>query len=272
MDHLHERLERLEQRTRTVKHQPRWWRGPAFGLVVLAVLTWALPSGTAWTRGWVAPVFAEQVFMAQTRHRDAPCPASKFLASGQTTAFQADINDGISGNFVDVPDDGTLEAGATLRYRDNGDGTITDRRTKLMWEKKGDDGGLHDKDNSYTWSDDGSGSETIWDWLQEINAENGTGFAGHDDWRIPNVRELQSMVDYGQYNPAVDPVFNTNCTPGVDVVQGSCQLANNGWTSTTSAGFPDLAWLVNFITGEVYDTNGAKVNGTFVRAVRGGCQ
>jgi hypothetical protein len=79
------------------------------------------------------------------------------------------------------------------------------------------------------------------------------------------------MIDYGRYNPAVDPVFNTNCTPGVDVVQGSCTLANNFWMSTTSAGFPSLAWLVNFIIGEVFD-GGQKVNGTHVRAVRGGCR
>ena len=84
----------------------------------------------------MAPAVAEPGPRAHPRPRDAPCPPSKFLASGQTTPFQADIADGMSGNFVDVPDDGTLEAGATLRYRDNGDGTITDRHTKLMWEKK----------------------------------------------------------------------------------------------------------------------------------------
>jgi hypothetical protein len=47
MDHLHERLERLAQQTHTVARQLRWWRGLAGGLLVLAVLTWALPSGTA---------------------------------------------------------------------------------------------------------------------------------------------------------------------------------------------------------------------------------
>jgi len=47
MDHLHERLEALEQRTHTVERQLRWWRGLACGLLGLAVLTWALPVGTA---------------------------------------------------------------------------------------------------------------------------------------------------------------------------------------------------------------------------------
>ena len=47
MDHLHTRLEALEQRTHTVERQLRWWRGLAGGLLALAVLTWALPFVTA---------------------------------------------------------------------------------------------------------------------------------------------------------------------------------------------------------------------------------
>jgi hypothetical protein len=47
MDQLQIRLEVLEQRTQTVERQLRWWRGLACGLFVLAVLTWALPSGMA---------------------------------------------------------------------------------------------------------------------------------------------------------------------------------------------------------------------------------
>ena len=57
---------------------------------------------------------------------------------------------------------GTIQAGATLRYVDNGDGAITDLNTGLIWEKKDDNnsGGLHDKDNTYRWSGDGT-QETI---------------------------------------------------------------------------------------------------------------
>ena len=116
-----------------------------------------------------------------------PCVASQFPASGQTTAYTANKNDGIAGE-VAVPDDGTLEAGATLSYTDN--------NTGLMWEKKDDLGGLHDKDNGYNWSGNGS-QETIWDWLEDVNAEGGTGYAGHNDWRIPNRRELESLLDTG---------------------------------------------------------------------------
>jgi hypothetical protein len=45
--HLQRRLEALEQRTHTVERQLRWWRGLAGGLLVLAVLTWTLPTGSA---------------------------------------------------------------------------------------------------------------------------------------------------------------------------------------------------------------------------------
>jgi hypothetical protein len=68
-----------------------------------------------------------------------------------------------------VPDDGTVGAGGALRYADNGDGTISDLNTGLMWEKKSDDGSIHDKDDVHSWS--GTGTEqTVWDWLDDLNA------------------------------------------------------------------------------------------------------
>src|SRR5262249_51845535 len=143
-----------------------------------------------------------------------------FLATGQTTANTADKNDGIAG-AVAVPDDGTLERGAALSYVDNGDGTITDLNTGLMWEKKADNGGPHDKDNIYRWSGNGT-QETIWDWLDDVNAEGGTGFAVHNDWRIPNLRELESIVNLANFSPAVSSTFNTGCAAACTVLTCSC--------------------------------------------------
>ena len=60
-------------------------------------------------------------------------------ATGQTTSYVAG-------------DDGDIRAGAPLKYRDNGDGTVTDENTKLMWEKKDQaSGGLHNWNNTYPW-------------------------------------------------------------------------------------------------------------------------
>src|SRR5262249_16818348 len=160
------------------------------------------------------------------------------------TAHQADKNDGISGP-VDVPDDGTLQRGATLHYKVLQDGTVKDLNTGLIWEVKCSSGcgGLHDVGNTYRWSGDGS-QETIWDWLDDLNAEGGTGYAGHNDWRIPNVRELQSIVDYGRCagcgsdTAAIDPIFGPTA-------------ASEYWSSTTFALDPSFSWIVSFDFGYV---------------------
>ncbi len=83
-------------------------------------------------------------------------------------------------------------------FRDNGDGTITDRATGLMWSK----------------ADSGQGMD--WQaalaWAQARNTEK---HLGHSDWRLPNAKELQSIVDYARapsvtHSPALDPVSQTS--------------------------------------------------------------
>jgi hypothetical protein len=184
-----------------------------------------------------------------------PAQADKFLATGQTTAYPADKNDGIAGE-VGVPDDGTLQRGATLRYKVLKDGTVQDKNTGLIWEVKCSGcGGLHDVDNTYPWSGDGN-EDTIWDWLDAVNAEGGTGYAGHDDWRIPNMRELLSIVDYEAGMPALNPLF------------GPTSLSTDYWSSSTYFLTPEFAWDVRFTDGD--STNADKSVPQPVRAVRGG--
>jgi hypothetical protein len=196
----------------------------------------------------------------------ASAGALGFPATGQTTAYTADKKDGITGP-VAVPDDGTVRAGAVLSYTDNGDGTITDNNTGLMWEKKGDNGGLHDKDNGYYWSGTGT-QETIWDWLDDVNAEGGTGFAGYNDWRIPNAKELQTLVHFQSSPPTTPAAFHNNCVPGATVLTGSCTATSNYWSSTTWVRSTSMAWGVTFYEAllQAYD----KASTPKVRAVRGG--
>jgi hypothetical protein len=188
----------------------------------------------------------------------APVFTAFFQATGQTTSYQADKNDGIA-RPVDVPDDGALQRGATLRYKVGLDGTIRDKRTGLIWEVKcaSGCGGLHDVDNTYRWSGDGT-QETIWDWLDAINAEGGSGYAGHKDWRIPNERELQSLVDFGRSAPAIDAIFNPTSPSAY-------------WSSTTDADDASVAWFVHFVGGSA-DIFDKRANSLFVRAVRGGTE
>ena len=102
--------------------------------------------------------------------------------------------------------DGAIQAGGTLSYTDNGDGTITDHNTKLVWEKKSFDGTIHDQNTIYLWLDA---------FAVHVAGLNGTAFAGHTDWRLPNVKELQSMLHYEKFGgPSVSLAFHTGCVPG----------------------------------------------------------
>lgn len=185
-------------------------------------------------------------------------------ASGQTTSYP------VSGQAV--PDDGALQAGARMRFRDNLDGTISDLNTGLTWEKKCDcPDSLHDFRRRLPWS--GSGREgTIWDWLEQVSSEGESGFAGHSDWRIPNAKELMSIIDYERFNPAVDIAFDGPfCGLGCSDLRDprcSCTTMRAHWSSTSFADDPGNALAVGFHLGLLGDV--AKREGGAVRAVRGG--
>ena len=137
------------------------------------------------------------------------------------------------------------------RFVDNGDGTITDTQTGLMWEKKSDDGSIHDKDNRYTWSTgtnnpDGTAFTVFLAQLNDRCADGTTdctavgdvaclgigngkcGFAGHRDWQLPSEdglnppsgpKDLESILDAGVSGcgtggPCVDAVFNNGACVG----------------------------------------------------------
>src|SRR5256886_17017803 len=70
-------------------------------------------------------------------------------ATGQTTCWDSNGN---AISCAGTGQDGELRKGAPLAYVDNGDGTVTDVNTGLVWEKLSDDGTVHDKDNMYTWT------------------------------------------------------------------------------------------------------------------------
>ena len=122
-------------------------------------------------------------------------------------------------------------------YTDNGDGTITDNKTGLMWEKLSADGTIHDYGTSYTW---------YTAFTRRSTTLNSGSFAGHTDWRLPNINELQSIANYGTSSPAVDAVFNTSCAASCTVTTCSCTQSGLYWSSTTYQFDPSHAWLVYF--------------------------
>jgi hypothetical protein len=186
----------------------------------------------------------------------ASAPAGQRLKTGQTTCTDAG---GAAIPCAGTGQDGEVQKGLTQTYVDNGDGTITDTRTGLMWEKQSDDGTLNDRDTLYTWANA---------FAVKIAGLNGTAFAGHSDWRLPNVNELQSLVRYGVIDPSISAAFNTACVPGCSLAACACTREDNYWTSTSYDGTPLLAWYVNFADGFVFAS--PKTDARAVRGVRGG--
>jgi hypothetical protein len=182
--------------------------------------------------------------------------ASCLPATGQTTCWNS------SGTVVSCAgtgQDGELQEGAPLSYADNGDGTISDSNTGLMWEKKSDDGSIHDVDTTYSWTNT---------FAVHIAGLNGANFAGYNDWRLPNARELQSIMHYQQSVPAVGPAFNTSCSSGCTVLTCSCTNGNEWWSSSSAVLNPGDGWWGSFLFGHV--SFSPKGTGLRVRAVRGG--
>ena len=155
------------------------------------------------------------------------------------------------------------------RWTENGDGTVTDKLMGLHWELKTDDGSIHDKDDTYTWSDgapwdfDGTAATVF---LAELNLRirfDGldicAGLAGHCDWRLPTIDELQTLIQ---------PAFPDCSSPPCTKIPGETAVSLAYWSSSTNTGTTANAWFVSFNSGLVnFDFKGL---GYHVRAVRGG--
>jgi hypothetical protein len=189
-------------------------------------------------------------------------PPARVLQTGQQTCWDT------SGTEIEdctgTGQDGEFQAGVERSYTDNGDGTIMDNATGLMWEKLiADNNAINSCTGARTW--DGAFLK-----IAELNAAN---FAGYSDWRLPNVNELQSLVVYGK-SPAIDPVFNNvindSCTLFHSTNPGPDQTDPLYWSSTTPELYPDHAWGVSFNFGTViFNLSTDKPDSNVVRAVRG---
>lgn len=177
--------------------------------------------------------------------------------TGQTTCSNAA---GTTISCTGTGQDGHLKLGVTRSFVDNGDGTITDEATGLMWEKLSNDGTNHDFDLAYTWTQA---------FALKVAQLNAFSFAGHTDWRVPNRFEMDTLRDLGASNPATHSVFRTACPPGCTVFTCSCTPSECFWTSTSDHDPPSYAWLVNMDYG--YSDSSDKIGSTCrVRGVRGG--
>jgi hypothetical protein len=155
-------------------------------------------------------------------------------------------------------DDGDLQAGAARRdqrFKDNNNGTITDKLTNLIWDKDANRFGQR------TWAE----ALTYCNQL----ADNGGDLADGSqpgDWYLANRSELISLHHMGVFNPAVPDTKGTGQWSQGDPfnnVQSSFY-----WSSTTVAVDSTFAWFVRFFNGVV--TNSDKADVKHVWCVRGG--
>lgn len=115
-------------------------------------------------------------------------------------------------------------------YIDNEDATITDEATGRMWLQA--DSGSYDTGYTNSYADAGSLS-----WTQALSWCEGLDEAGYTDWRLPNAKELQSIVDYSRSlsttgSPAIDPLFDTTLLPNGINSSGETNYPYY-WASTT---------------------------------------
>lgn len=164
-----------------------------------------------------------------------PCNAGELPDTGQTTSYTATFGE----------DHDYQPAASQPSYTDNGNGTITDNRTTLMWVKDGNSPGCN------------NGVSLTWE--QALSFCEGLSYAGYSDWRLPNVRELGSIINDGVTNPTISTAYFPNTKTG-----GVGQY----WTSTTQIADPTVAWQINFYNGGV--SGSYKTTSFNVRCVRAG--
>ncbi|HBA89371.1 MAG TPA: hypothetical protein DCZ75_15700 [Geobacter sp.] len=131
--------------------------------------------------------------------KDASCsafalgkPALQLPKTGQTSCW-VNMNPSLPVACAGTGQDGELQTGLEWpqpRFTGNGDGTLTDRLTGLVWTK--DANAMSSRDPSYATNSGGSVSwSQALDYIKKLNSE---GYLGHSDWRLPNANELRTLI------------------------------------------------------------------------------
>ncbi len=110
-------------------------------------------------------------------------------------------------------------------YTVNTDGTVTDDNTGLMWQRE-------DDSTPRTWAD-------------AVNYCESSMLGGYTDWRLPDKKELFTLVHYGYWNEG-DPAISDDSTPTIDPAAFPNTSLSAYWSSTVSARSNDGAWAVSF--------------------------
>lgn len=181
-----------------------------------------------------------------------PCPISDpcYLCSainpiartGQTTCYD---ESGTPRNCTGTGEDGEFQTGVPWpnpRFSDNDDETTTDLLAGLLW--------LTDANCIATqypgFDNDGTPGDGMVTWQHALDFVSGINDgtypncgAGFTDWRVPNIRELGSLVDYGHSNPALPTGYPFD----------NIQFQEHYWSSSSNVNNPSIAWGINMEVG-----------------------
>ena len=172
-------------------------------------------------------------------HSDGRLDGSGSLSTGITVKTSANAiikKTGQTTSYANY-DDGYYQKGASPRYTRASD-IVTDELTNLMWQ------------------DDESAKTTRKTYAEAITYCSSLSFGGYTDWRLPSSTELESIIDYGSSNPAIDTNYFQNT------------YSYFYWSSSSYEGYSDGAWYVSFHRGHVNIER--KSTNYYVRCVRGG--
>ncbi len=184
--------------------------------------------------------------------------------TGQTQSFTASF--GEDHDYTINPPSYTKLAAGCISLPDNATAwdMVRDDVTGLVWEEKHSADNFanyadpNDADNTYTWYDGATGTPGDDNDTEDfINALNAAIYGGYADWRLPNEKELQTIVDYGRFSPAVNTTYFSNAAE------------YNYWAAASYAPSFLQAWAVDFSDGWV--SNFPKLDPNYARAVHTGC-
>lgn len=221
--------------------------------------------------------------------RKIMCVIVSYVLSASTGAGEivptneADVKNATQSRYTRLDAEGRAVSGESVAA------CVRDAVTGLVWELKTDDGGIHDKDNSYRWggmdvellyveekaverkaverkglerdgverkSAKANGVTVADDWNSLLTVTNNNTLCGFEDWRVPAIDELQSLILSGR-----EPTIDTDYFPRT--------LPNPYWSISPYANYPEHGQTVHFGNGTSYYYNGYHGNRLPVRLVRG---